>query len=457
MRSIQRTLLAWVLGALALGSVAVALTSYLLTLQEMGEVFDTDLRNVAQAVSSYHGSVDAQPQPAPKARDPEDGDAAADAAILTQTWSAEGQRRYRSDASVALPITRAEGLSTLRVDGEDWIVYTRVTTRGIVQAAQRRTTREALAAEAASKVLLPLALLSLGVGGLLVFGLQRGLRPLDRAARDVAARSETALEPIAGDAVPRELAPLVAAINGLMQRLESALAAQRRFVADAAHELRTPITALRLQLQRLRRSGDAAARERALGELEAGIARSQRLVEQLLQVARAEPDGRAPRRVEVDLAALVRAAVARHSARAELLGIDLGALAETEVRTQGDPDALGVLLDNLVENALRYTPAGGVVDVEAAFEQGQPRLRVVDDGPGIPEAERERVFDRFYRGENAHALARDASGSGLGLAIVRAIAERHGATVSLHTPPGGRGLEVRVRFAHALRRLALDH
>jgi signal transduction histidine kinase len=449
MRSIQRTLLAWVLGALALGSVAVALTSYLLTLQEMGEVFDTDLRNVAQAVSSYHGSVDPLPDPAPRARDAEDGDAAADAAILTQTWAPDGQRRYRSDASVALPITRAEGLSTLRVGGEDWIVYTRVTANGIVQAAQRRTTREALAAEAASKVLLPLALLSLGVGGLLVFGLRRGLRPLDRAARDVAARSETALEPIATHAVPREIEPLVQSINVLLKRLAGALAAQRRFVADAAHELRTPITALRLQLQRVRRSSDASAREQALGELEAGIARSQRLVEQLLQVARAEPDGRALRRVDVDLASLVRATVGRYSQRAELLGIDLGALAEAEVVTRGDPDALGVLLDNLVENALRYTPAGGVVDVEAALFQGQPLLRVVDDGPGIPEAERERVFDRFYRGESAHALARDASGSGLGLAIVRAIAERHGATVSLHTPSSGRGLEVRVRFARA--------
>jgi two-component system, OmpR family, sensor kinase len=449
MRSIQRTLLAWVLGALAFGSAAVALTSYLLTLQEMGEVFDTDLRNVAQAVSGYHGSVDPRPDPAPKTPDTEDGDAAADAAILTQTWAPDGQRRYRSDASVALPITRAEGLSTLRVGDEDWIVYTRVTARGIVQAAQRRTTREALAAEAASKVLLPLALLSLGVGGLLVFSLRRGLRPLDRAARDVAARSETALAPIATDAVPREIEPLVSSINGLMARLAGALAAQRRFVADAAHELRTPITALRLQLQRLRRSGDASAREQALAELEAGIARSQRLVEQLLQVARAEPDGRPQRRVRVDLAALVRETVGRHSQRAEALGIDLGALADAEVWLDGDADPLGVLLDNLVENAIRYTPAGGTVDVAATLDQGAPLLSVRDNGPGIPAAERERVFDRFYRGEDAHALARDASGSGLGLAIVKAIAERHGAAVSLHTPAGGRGLEVQVRFARA--------
>jgi two-component system, OmpR family, sensor kinase len=446
MRSIQRTLLLWVLGALALGSAAVAAASYLLTLQEMGEVFDTDLRNVAQAVAGVHGRLPGTP---PSVVTDYGGDATDDAAILTQSWRADGVRLYRSDPRVALPITRVEGLSKLQVAGEDWIVYTHVQPSGIVQAAQRHSTRQAMAAEAASKVLLPLLALSVGVGGLLVVGLRMGLTPLDRAARDVATRSEIALAPIDSGAVPREIEPLVSAINGLMARLAGALAAQRRFVADAAHELRTPITALRLQLQRLRRSPDDLACEQAMVELEAGIARSQRLVEQLLQVARAEPDGRPQRRVRVDLAALVRATVGRHSQRAEALGIDLGALATAEVWVDGDADPLGVLLDNLVENAIRYTPAGGTVDVAATLEHGAPLLCVRDDGPGIPAAERERVFDRFYRGEDAPALARDASGSGLGLAIVKAIAERHGAAVSLHTPAGGRGLEVQVRFARA--------
>jgi signal transduction histidine kinase len=238
--------------------------------------------------------------------------------------------------------------------------------------------------------------------------------------------------------------PLVGSINGLMHRLDVAFTAQRRFFADAAHELRTPITALRLQLQLLERAADAGEHQRALVELHAGVERSQRLVQQLLQVSRADPDGEIMRPAPLDLAALVRTQVTALSARAEHAGLDLGADASTPVPALGDEAQLGVLLENLIENALRYTPAGGVVDVSATLEEGRPLLRVVDDGPGIPEPERQRVFERFFRGESAQSRSPD--GSGLGLAIVKAIAERHHATVELRPAAAGRGLEVRVRF-----------
>ncbi|MDE2565993.1 MAG: two-component sensor histidine kinase, partial [Burkholderiales bacterium] len=380
---------------------------------------------------------------------PGEAEAPPDAGVVTQAWTLDGRRLDASGSRVALPYTATEGLSRVRVGDDAWVVYTSVRKTGIVQAAQRVAERESMAAESAARVLPPLLLMVAVVGGLLVFGLRRGLRPLDEAARSVGERSAQALAPIASDELPAEIEPLVRAINGLIERLAAAMAAQRRFVADAAHELRTPITALRLQLQWLQRSRDAAARAEALADLEAGIARSQRLVEQLLQVARAEPDASQARLEPVDLAALARAAVARFSLRAEQAGLDLGAEAPAPVPARGDPQQLDLLLDNLVENALRYTPAGGVVDVAATTVDGRPCLRVSDTGPGIPQAERGRVFDRFYRGADAHALARDGGGSGLGLAIVHAIAERHGAQVALHDGPGGRGLEVRVEFARA--------
>lgn len=229
-----------------------------------------------------------------------------------------------------------------------------------------------------------------------------------------------------------------------MQRLNLAFTAQRRFLADAAHELRTPITALRLQLQLLERTTDDGERQRALSELHSGVDRSQRLVQQLLLVARTEHDGEATKLAPLDLAALVRAQVAAMSFKAERAGLDLGANASEPVLAVGDELRLGVLLENLIENALRFTPAGGVVDVSARIENGQPLIRVVDDGPGIPEADRDRLFERFHRGEAAQS--RSPEGSGLGLAIVKAIAERHGATVDLCTPTSGLGLEVRVRF-----------
>ena len=241
----------------------------------------------------------------------------------------------------------------------------------------------------------------------------------------------------------------MASINGLIDRLGTSFTAQRRFLADAAHELRTPITALRLQLQLLRRSSDPAEREEAMGELESGITRAQRLVEQLLQVARTEPDGAPTHQAPVDLGQLVRSVVGTLSIKAEQRDIDLGAAAPAGIVIEGDVEQLTVLLNNLIENALRHAPHGGVVDVEAWLHDACAELRVIDGGSGIPDAERERVFDCFYRGNDGPAMSHEGGGSGLGLAIVRAIAQRHHAAVSLHTPNSGRGIEVRVRFARS--------
>lgn len=443
MRSIRRTLLIWILGALSLGALLVALVTYLVTLEEMNEVFDGDLRNVAEAVASYHHAGHHEEGDAPlelpvRTDEPEDTE------IVTLTWTARGERVYSSDPRVNLPFTTTEGLSRPVVAGEEWIVYSSVRPAGVAQAAQRVASRKEMAGESAGKVFPPLIGLVLLIGALLVFALRRGLEPLDAAAGDIARRSAGSLDAISTDDAPAEIVPLVNSINGLMQRLGVAFTAQRRFFADAAHELRTPITALRLQLQLLERTTDDGERQRALTELHSGVDRSQRLVQQLLQVARTEPDGEATKLAPLDLAALVRAQVAALSVKAEQAGLDLGADTPQPVPAVGDEPQLGVLLENLIENALRYTPAGGVVDVSACTEDGRPLIRVVDDGPGIPEAERERVFERFHRGESAQSLSRD--GSGLGLAIVKAIAERHRATVELCTPVSGRGLEVRIRF-----------
>jgi two-component system, OmpR family, sensor kinase len=443
-RSIERSLLAWILGALALGSILVALVIYLVTLDEMNEVFDDDLKNVAQAVASYRHRGSGNTADAPPPLLPQQAGTADDDDIVTLSWARSGQRVYASDPRIRIPYTDVEGLSRIRVEGEDWIVYSSVRSDGVAQAAQRAGSRQEIAGESATRIFPPMMVLAVIVGGLLVFGLRRGLQPLDSAARDIAAKSAMTLNPIDAGDVPREIVPLVASINGLIGRLATAFSAQRRFLADAAHELRTPVTALRLQLQLLRRSTDEASREEALAELESGIVRSQRLIEQLLHVARSEPDGEITRKEPVDLAGLARTVVGNLSVQADQRGIDLGAAGSTQTLVQGDKDQLTVLLNNLVENALRYTPAGGVVDVEVGLRDGRAELRVIDNGPGIPEAERQHVFDRFFRGEGA--LAQDAGGSGLGLAIVRAIAERHGAGVSLRTPPSGRGLEVRIGF-----------
>lgn len=445
MRSIERTLLAWIMGALSLGAVVIVLVTYLVTLDEMNEVFDADLKNVAQALGTHRDTASI-PQATATPGPPPRSDVADPDEVVTITWTRDGRRIFSSDPRVAMPFTDREALTRVRIGQEDWIVYTDVSDDGVAQAAQRVAVRHERAVESASKIFLPLLVLVLFVAALMVVALRRGLRPLDTAARDVASRSAASLTPIANVEVPKELAPLVTSINGLMARLALALSAQRRFMADAAHELRTPLTALRLQLQLLQRSKDEAARAEATSELQAGIDRSQRLIEQLLHVARFEPDGEAPQLAPVDLGELVRAVVVAMSLKADARGIDLGARGSSGIVVQGDAGQLAVLLDNLVENALRYTPGGGVVDVAATVLDGRPALQVVDDGPGIAEDERERVFGRFYRTAQAAGAAPAPGGSGLGLAIVREIAALHGATVSLHTAASGRGLDVRVAF-----------
>jgi len=445
MRSIGRELLAWTMGALTLGSVMIAAASYAVTLREMNAIYDADLKNVAEALGAYHhvgiGPGDsAQPRLALRTDVPDPAE------IVTMTWTRTGALVFSSDPRVAMPFLDHEALSRTRIRGEEWILYTDVSPNGVAQAAQRASARQATATEAASKVLLPMAGLVLLVAVLVMAALRRGLAPLDLAARSVATRSALSLNPIATADVPREIAPLVASINGLMGRLSLAFTTQRSFLADAAHELRTPVTALRLQLQLLQRTHDEASRRQAVDELQQGVDRAQHLIEKLLQVARCEPDGERLRKERIDLGELARSVVGAMSTKAEHRGIDLGAGRGLDVVVEGDVEQLTVLLNNLVENALRYVPPDGRVDVEGLMTQEGPVLRVVDDGPGIPEAERDLVFGRFYRAKDAVLQARDTGGSGLGLSIVRAIAERHGATVGLQGAASGRGLEVRVVF-----------
>jgi two-component system OmpR family sensor kinase len=232
----------------------------------------------------------------------------------------------------------------------------------------------------------------------------------------------------------------VGALNRLLARLSKSIAAQQAFIGDAAHELRTPLTALRLQAQLVARARDDEKRESAAEVLVAGIDRATHLVEQLLTLARSEPDTVSRTFVPVRLDGLVLDVVAQHAGTAYARGIDLGVRDVGPLSVSGDADDLRILLRNLISNAIRYTPVGGRIDVSVTARDGDPVIEVDDSGPGIPGDERERVLDRFYRRPGG-----DSQGSGLGLSIVKAIAERHGAAVNLSEAPGG-GLAVRIVF-----------
>jgi len=433
----------WVLGALAVGAPVLVVAVYLLSLGEINEALDDSLRQTALLLADRDLAGAFPTQVAASAVPYGD----TESMLVAVARRPDGSLLFSSQPHLTLQFAALPGASVQAANGSQWHVFTVVQSDRIVQAAQPIAARRELAAEVASQLLLPLFVLIGMIGALLVFALRRGLRPLGVVNQSLGQRSETSLTPIDLHGVPLEVLPLVRTLNDLLRRLDAAFEAQRNFVADAAHELRSPVTALQLQVQLLERSTTAAEHAAATAELSAGIARARRLIEQLLSLSRAVGDGDgggAAARESVRLGDLARAVVARWSPEAERRGIDLGAAIEVETTVVGHPAQLDSLLSNLVENALRYTPRDGVIDVVWAVIDGMPSLRVIDSGPGVPPAERARVFDRFYRGPHAMALAE--AGSGLGLAIVKAIADRHGAMVSLHTGRDGKGLEVRVAF-----------
>lgn len=321
----------------------------------------------------------------------------------------------------------------------------------------------------------PMAVLLCLVAGLGWIGLKRGLRPLDRIRHELANRSETDLSPLRLEGLPSEVHPLVVAFDAALARIERYIATQRRFVANAAHQLHTPLTLLKMQTHYGLHEDDAQAKTEALRALDDGLARLSRLINQLLTLARAEPH--TPPKPDVKpahIVALTEEALAALAPLALDNRIDLSLDIDTDIENAppplvaASPTLIREMVANLVENALRYTPAGGAVTVSIRHE---PRpaavttastgtstvagddivVRVTDTGPGIPPAEREHVFERFYR-----VLGSGIDGNGLGLAIVREIVEGAGGSIALAdgpkgqepggSEPGGRGLEVTVRL-----------
>ncbi len=437
MTSIRRTLLFWLLaGLIAIGALASGAT-YIAARYEVGELLDLQLKQLA-----YSTRIDdllRGRQPGFDPRSAAAGEGVTE--LVTQIWDHDGVLVYWSQPGTGLPIPATPGYATVHRNDRDWRVYTLVQGSHALQVAQAQDEREAIATNTAVRALLPFVVLLPLFGALIWFAVGRGLRPLYAMSRAVAKRRPDALAPLTERAMPEELQPLAVSLNDLLSRLDAALSAQRRFTAEAAHELRTPLAALKLQLDVARRASDGSARAAAFGDLDAGVARASHLVEQLLTLARIEPGALATRAADCDLVALAKEAIVARGGLAANKGVDLGLAREAPVRVRGDSASLSTLLSNLLDNALRYTPPGGRVDVAVEDEDGAAVLTVADTGPGIPAEERERVFDRFYRGSG-----NSEPGSGLGLSIVKRIADAHQAAISLRDPEQGSGLVVTVRF-----------
>ena len=429
MNSLRLRLLVSLVGLLALAAAAMAAITYHNVLGESEALFDYQLQQMALSLRDQ-GEIDSA-----------QADTLADQQLdfVIQIWTVDGRNIYASRPHASLPARALLGLATLNVDGHAWRTYGVATRERVIQVAQPVEIRERLAAHAAWRSVLPLLLMT-PLAALAIWWLAaRNLAPLERLAHEVRSRDARSLAPVPTGELPDELAPLAKALNALLARLGSSLDSQRAFVADAAHELRSPLTALKLQLELLRRADDDETREAARRAIGEGIARASRLVEQLLALARSEPDAVLP--VErVDLVAVAGQAIEDSRAFADSHSVTIELPEERSVFVSGDAVALGLLARNLVDNAVRYSPPGSRVEVRVRKDAGAVVLEVDDSGPGIPESEHERVFDRFYRRSDA-----TESGSGLGLAIVRSVANAHGAAVRLGRSALG-GLQVVVRF-----------
>jgi two-component system OmpR family sensor kinase len=428
--SLRRRLLLLMLAAVALASGLQAASAYRTALRNADALFDTHLQAMARSVQGG-GPF------GPDGFEPD---------ISVQIWREDGVLLFGSGRA-RLPGPAVIGFSDAVVDGVRYRVYTLAGPGHAVQIAQdldeRRGRARSLALDAVWPVVLLGLLLMLAVWAVI----ELSLAPVERLRRHVAARPADDLSPLGEAGLPDELRPLVRDFDQLFARMREAMQAQQRFVADAAHELRSPLTALRLQAQALQRQDPGPAREAAAARLEEGIARAIALVHQLLALAREESVERAAtsdvpledlcREVVTDLLPLAQA-------RRIDIGLEAGGMASATVR--GEAESLRTLLRNLVDNAVKYTPEGGRVDIviERA-PQGGVLLAVEDSGPGIAEADHDRVFDRFHRG----AGDQDVPGSGLGLAIVAAVARRHGAELRLGRSVRLHGLRVEVRFPAA--------
>jgi two-component system OmpR family sensor kinase len=345
--------------------------------------------------------------------------------IVITIWKGDGDEPYRStEPSLSLPHDAPAGFHSVTVNGNQWRLYTLRESSMVVQVAQRSWVRQELVEEAALKTLWPIFVLVPLVCVAVFMVVRFSFRRLDRLGARVQAIDASHLRPLPTGGVPVELLPFINSINRMIERLAKSIEAERKFIADAAHELRTPLSALQLQADNLQRDVAPGNLERFV-ELRRGIARSGSLITQMLRLARADVTPQPDAITEVDLSQLIVEAVAEVLPIAMEHRIDLGAEEMRSMTVLAVEADLGIAVRNLVSNAIRYTPDGGKVDLRTDVRDGMAWIEVTDTGPGIAEELLPRVFDRFFRANI------DIEGSGLGLSIVKAVVEKYGGIVTL--------------------------
>ena len=427
MTSLRRTALIWMTTLLSVVGVLAFFVTYEVARREAADFLDGQLRQIAlnagQGISEVNTTL--------YKHDPEDE-------FVIEIWNSAGESLRSSTNGAAISRQSEPGYATIHVGDEDWRVYLASDGSRFVQVAQRMSVRQEMAAAAAIQagapilIVIPLTWLAIG------YALGQVLGRLTTLAARIADHGVDSQVQIPVIGIPAEIRPLVEAMNVLTHRMQQTIAQQKRFVSDAAHELRTPLTALHIQLENLRASGPDPQSPQ-LSELRDGVNRATALVEQLLRLARSEQPLEQMRWERVDLCVVVMQSMADFVPMSAAKGIDLGMAACDEADIPGSPADLKILFHNLIDNAIRYTPPGGSIDVSVLRKGKSINIEIVDTGCGVAVADIPRLCDPFFR-----APVLDVEGSGLGLSIAAAVAKRHGLVISIENRRDQTGLRVRV-------------
>lgn len=434
--SLRRRLLALLLGGVAAAWLVTMVFSYIDAHHEVDELFDAQLAQAAQTLLALAAHD--------RDHDIEDfGEAAHkyQRRLRFQIWRADGKLMMRSNNAPETALTATSGFSETHDDDGHWRHFSRWNNERTleVQVSENHHIRDELIGHIAWRLLFP-ALFGLPLIGLWVWlATRQGLTPLRDIASQIASRAPQQLQALSPGSAPEEIRPMLEALNSLFLRVETALESERRFTADAAHELRTPLAALQAQLQVAMRARDNEERDRSLRQLQSGLTRASHLVDQMLQLARLDPESGLPNAQTVDLAEITESVCAELGILILDKNLDFDFTSEPGCTVTGQGEWLRVLIRNLVDNAIRYTPVGGRVRVSIGRTAGSCRLEVTDSGPGIPAAERAAVLRPFHRLNES-----EQPGSGLGLAIVTRIAELHGAHLELADSPIPPGLSASI-------------
>ena len=433
--SLRARLLWFLLVAISITAVVQALVAYRTARSEADEIFDYHMQQMAIALRSGL-PLGTPAATATELHDDENFD------FIVQVWGSGGLRVFQS-ARAALPQQARPGFSNVAAHGTTYRVFSLPSSAQTIEVAQDMAARREMAGTLALRTVGPIAVMAPLLMVIVWWVVSVSLAPVARVRRQVAQRQADDLTEVSEAGLPEEIRPLVHELNLLFGRVRQAFDAQQSFVADAAHELRSPLAALKLQALGLQRAPDDPGREVAVGRLTAGIDRATRLVEQLLILARQQASVATGTKVAgIALGDLVRLSIAESVSAAQARHIDLGLAHADDGQISGHPEALRILVRNLLDNAIKYTPSGGKVDVEVRSEADALIVSVQDSGPGIPPTDLERALDRFYR-----VAGTPSTGSGLGLAIVKSIADLHGAQLVLDRSVHLGGRRAQVRFA----------